>query len=618
MASASGAPDDRMEAFQTFLQSPTASDLVKKQVVSMTTNIKEVHDTTENYSRDVARKIEKIREIQRNLHEVNPEFTLTPIQVALLLQTDYTVLCDRYEERDFLAMMTHVEPFVRCCLGRPGELKKPDDLKRTQSDAEDESDNGRGYEMGDDEQAELGETSKRTKGEDGNEIEVLDDKSKGKGKERTENTRAGGAKQKVRIRDNNMCVFTESGPAEAAHIVPHTINKNDRHAKNARDALAGFLYAYRQDLWHNTKNLLFPLKNKKPIILASDMEWNMMLLYYDVHKLFDNMIVGFKPIHAPRRQDPDDPPKEFICVEWRYLPKRVGQAFRGREGQKFLKEKPATGRPAASCKMDVFHDELVEFYERNMQDSRPNEFGKGFPSATWKDGTLIESGHRFYIPAYKEDANKTFYLLEVMWLASQIASLSGAAEAIRYLRERPDDEWKKAYQAMEQRVDDPSTGEAKASTRDAEGSGREKDEVQRGKGGDAGPQEFDTKSDGTQGMYQAVRNDEAMGLSHEDTMDVAREMVEKKAFGDICSDAFVADTETEQAIGKPFTVTDNTKKEEPASNKQEGAEEEKSKKNSLGKLTRKVSMVSFSGGTTSIKKEIRRGLEKIKGLGDGR
>jgi hypothetical protein len=319
-----------------------------------------------------------------------------------------------------------------------------------------------------DEEPQPGGSSKRVKGEEGETIPATNDAQQGQDPEKKGNRRNQSAIDSVsprlsqfrpstmlmhlqaRKRDGYRCVFTKTGPAEAAHIIPHTINKTATHATNARHAIQGLLGYYNGDLLREVLNMLVPLdKNKNPILKNSDFDFNLMMLNPFVHKLLDGARIGLKPINTLREEDPEDTEKEFICVEWRYLPKRVAEALAGEKASKFLVEAPATGRPAAVCGMNLDSDELSDFFQHYLQDPQYDELGGGFPCVYLENGRRIESGFRFKIPVYKKDAAKTFRLLELSWLVLRIASISGAAEALEYLRDRPDDDWQGLRDAVQ-------------------------------------------------------------------------------------------------------------------------------------------------------------------------
>jgi hypothetical protein len=212
---------------------------------------------------------------------------------------------------------------------------------------------------------------------------------------------------------------------------------------------------YRRDLWDIVRDHVVPVDDdENPILGASDLAFNLILLNPWIHVLFDSAIIGLKPLNIPRRQDPENLSVEFLTVEWRYIPKRVSKAFKSKEGAQFLKEKPATGRPAAVCKINLDSDDLAGFFDRHMRASRHDDIENSQSRVNMQSGHQIQSGMRFELPVYKEDAEKTFRLLELSWLALRISSLSGAAEAIDYLGDRPDDDWERALKAIQQQERD--------------------------------------------------------------------------------------------------------------------------------------------------------------------
>lgn len=102
------------DEIKAFLDSPQTSKLAKKQLVAFLKDRREIHDTSENYSRDVARRVDKIREIQRRLYKYKPELTLNLVQVAFLLQLDFRSL-DILEPKWVYEIIVAVEPFMMAC-----------------------------------------------------------------------------------------------------------------------------------------------------------------------------------------------------------------------------------------------------------------------------------------------------------------------------------------------------------------------------------------------------------------------------------------------------------------------------------------------------------------------
>jgi hypothetical protein len=114
MASASTAHDDKMDLLKAFLESPQTSSLAKKQLVLFLTDVREIHDTTEDYERDINRHIDRIRIIQRKLLEFDPALTLNVVQLAFLLQMDYDYL-KGLQLSEIIEMTAAAGPFVKAC-----------------------------------------------------------------------------------------------------------------------------------------------------------------------------------------------------------------------------------------------------------------------------------------------------------------------------------------------------------------------------------------------------------------------------------------------------------------------------------------------------------------------
>jgi hypothetical protein len=111
-------PEEETDLLGEFLDAPQTSKLAKKQIFAFLKDRSETYDTSENYSQDVARRIDKIRDIQQDMRRHKPGVTLNPIQVAFLLQMDYATL-DTASLVGMVEMLDHAEPFVKCCKSMP-------------------------------------------------------------------------------------------------------------------------------------------------------------------------------------------------------------------------------------------------------------------------------------------------------------------------------------------------------------------------------------------------------------------------------------------------------------------------------------------------------------------
>lgn len=246
-----------------------------------------------------------------------------------------------------------------------------------------------------------------------------------------------------------MCVITKTAPSEGAHIIGQAINNTADRAGTAHRALCGLLSRYRveSDIWGPVQHILFPKdENGDFIIAASDFEPNLVCLNPFVHYLFDSAIIGFKPI-SYGKPDPDDPDKVLISVEWRYLPEKLSQALfdHGKE-LNFINKKPRSRRAVSKCKLNLEAEGFAEFLAQYIQHPEGDtpELGNGLPCVYLPSGRRIESGMVFDIAVYKDHAETTYQLLRLSWLVLRMASISGAAEAVDLLSDRPPEDWDRA------------------------------------------------------------------------------------------------------------------------------------------------------------------------------
>lgn len=255
-----------------------------------------------------------------------------------------------------------------------------------------------------------------------------------------------------------MCVFTKVAYPDRAHIIPHSINKSQTHATKAYDALYGLLIFYKPTLWDNVKGLLFEEDTDGQYALGcSDKAFNIISMNPHVHRCFDRAAFSLKPITPPREQrfDPGTKNIEPVCVEWQFLPKQLADAF-GTEGQGLhhLHTKPARDRPLPRCEPNLNSEGFAKFLTDHLKAplGDATRLGDGLPCAYTESGRRIESGMRFYIPAFKDDADKTRWLLELSGLARRISSISGAAEALDDLGDDPPHKWARAYKIASQQA----------------------------------------------------------------------------------------------------------------------------------------------------------------------
>lgn len=136
-------------------------------------------------------------------------------------------------------------------------------------------------------------------------------------------------------------------------------------------------------------------------------------------------------------------------MEWRCLPTRIAAAL-VKEGWKFLRQVPTEERPLALCEVDLTSDDIIPFFEHHLRDpcgdSNYLAGSSGRLGIFHPSGRKIESGMRFALPVHGKDAERTFALLQISWLARCIASISGALEAMDHLQDEPPGKWEDAWQ----------------------------------------------------------------------------------------------------------------------------------------------------------------------------
>ncbi|KAH7347868.1 hypothetical protein B0T11DRAFT_292028 [Plectosphaerella cucumerina] len=419
-----------VDATRAFIRRPSTSLSLKAQMTAITDEVP-IHDTTKNYSRrDVERRIHIIREIQNRVRAVSPELVFNTMQVAYLLQIDYDQL-ENFNSDDDAGLLLHilgcVQPFLHTCLSKSSFLDK-----NMGNAASESSPNQNGKRASND----LTESKvKKVKVSDNETTsnETTSNETTSKDSE-ADAGRHMAASNKAKVRDRNLCVISQTKFPDNVHIIPYTTTESQTHALNACSRFTKFLQHHDGRLSFGVRHLLFPKKDGRHVVGASDDTFNIMSLNPWFHRGLDKLLFGLKPISTLPRPDATRDEIEYICVEWRYLPIRLAKALE-HEHLNYLRQKPTQQRPVALCEVNIDANGISDFFQGHLKNP---ESQQGFFDAS---GRLIESGRRFEMPAYKKDAANTCKLLEVSWLARRIASMSGAAEAIDLLSDKPDPRW---------------------------------------------------------------------------------------------------------------------------------------------------------------------------------
>lgn len=185
----------------------------------------------------------------------------------------------------------------------------------------------------------------------------------------------------------------------------------------------------------------------KPKLACFDKVWNLISMAGHIHRLFDRAYFGLKPtMPAQAKEKGKEGELSSICVEWRFLPRQLSKALLENS---HLKNKPTQQRPLAACIINLESPGLLQCLQQelNNPEGESSMLGRGIPRAHRKDSKPIRSGMRFEIPARVGDVPKTMTALEISWLALRMASISGAADDIELLNDKPSEDWGKAITA---------------------------------------------------------------------------------------------------------------------------------------------------------------------------
>ncbi|EFX03599.1 hypothetical protein CMQ_527 [Grosmannia clavigera kw1407] len=394
---------DYRRQVEEFLNSASTTPLAFRTGHDFHHNI-DIVDPSDNYARDVERRIGLARRVRQKIRTSLgglESYNLNIMQLSYFLATEDTHALQRMvEDSDALGwynLLKHVEPFLSTCCGKHQYL----DRTPVQGDG---SPSGTAPCTSQDER-------RRQAGE----------------------------------------------AAIVAHIIPHTINKNETHFKNARTALFQFLYTAAPALYAEVRDLLIqhdPVTGN-PVLSCSDKPFNMVSLNHQLHWYWDRAYFGLKPVSEtfPRFEGEI----ELIKVEWRWLPKHLSQALVDSD-HILPKSKAPSQRPFRSVNLDSkglsdFIGKALGEISGNVEEisppSIPHGNGSGIPLGHLPSGRRIESGFRFDLRAAKDDAPKMRALLKLQWLAVRMACISGAADFAADLRDTPPDDDKQIQSLLE-------------------------------------------------------------------------------------------------------------------------------------------------------------------------
>ncbi|KAH6687260.1 hypothetical protein F5X68DRAFT_207065 [Plectosphaerella plurivora] len=111
---------------------------------------------------------------------------------------------------------------------------------------------------------------------------------------------------------------------------------------------------------------------------------------------------------------------------------------------KYIKGQSPGKTPIPQRKIDVESDGLAEFLERQLRKTAQTDPDNDFIRVCLPSGRHVALCMRFEIPVAKKNADETFALLKLSWMALCLASMSGAAEVIDLLNDKPDEDWEEA------------------------------------------------------------------------------------------------------------------------------------------------------------------------------
>jgi hypothetical protein len=223
------------------------------------------------------------------------------------------------------------------------------------------------------------------------------------------------------LRDGGICVVTRSLCPDICHYLPFTLNNTSDNIKDTQLLFDTLDNLVSVETHERLVNLICPMHNE---LGSSDKSWNMVALTTQVHRYWSKAYFGFKLVEEasepePPSKDVEDDEFTTIQVEWHWLPNSIPEALEKSLGSIFS----AKGHAAREVN---FEAETLESMASSIYDALTR---KGTVTAKHSDsGRPIESGHVGNLKAKREDVLKTKTVIQLQWIAMQMAAFSGAGE----------------------------------------------------------------------------------------------------------------------------------------------------------------------------------------------
>ncbi|KAG8677585.1 hypothetical protein FPOAC2_03720 [Fusarium poae] len=203
------------------------------------------------------------------------------------------------------------------------------------------------------------------------------------------------------LRDEYKCIFTNTSPAQAAHIIPFACNKNE-DSRNKTGALLGevglaFEAFYPVEAHRDLEKLLSRQSG------SSDKYWNMVSIDRRLYPLWGRALFGLKCLGISPHKEARSDGEWDVRIQFNWLYRRSGSPDR-----LIYLENDANGMK-----------EMAEMQIKHEDDGAPAPKNSNIP---------IISGHTVILSMPEDDAIKCKMMLDVQWNLLCIAALSGGAE----------------------------------------------------------------------------------------------------------------------------------------------------------------------------------------------
>ncbi|KAH7210699.1 uncharacterized protein BKA55DRAFT_546778 [Fusarium redolens] len=351
---------------------------------------------------DIAERHAHAKDIQKKLQSREPGFSLTAIQVAVIL----TVPLSQLRPNGNLSATTQSLALLKKTLNELVRLSHHYLNRYTDAQFKEDSTNNSTQPPS---KKSASVSSKRGS----NKRPYTEDEKDGNYKP-DDKPRGSATKKAVQKRDGNACVFLRTSNPEVAHIIPVSWNLTDPQIRKTDSLLFAMqtLMAEknREEDWASTNSRLLADATNPG---SSDHPWNAICMNHQLHFWFDRGLIGLK--FLGNQPITDDPPMSQVDIQFNWMMrddrKRARDMHIGGENDSFM-DMVTTVR--------TFQD------KNNPAPQLPSQDGI-VAALHAKNGVPLVSGRCIKMEVPTGDVSKLQTVLDLQWACVKIATMAGSA-----------------------------------------------------------------------------------------------------------------------------------------------------------------------------------------------